>query len=43
MQLLMNFQNFMDLKSSLSYSQEPSTGYYPETDQYTLYRPIIFL
>jgi hypothetical protein len=40
MQLLKNFQTFMEPKSSLSCSQEPSTGPYPEPDQSSPYHPI---
>jgi hypothetical protein len=33
----------MEPEGSLPYSQEPSTGPYPEPDQCNSYRPILFL
>jgi hypothetical protein len=36
-------QNFMEPESSLSYSQEPSTGPYPEPDRSSPYHPILSL
>jgi hypothetical protein len=36
-------QHFMEPEGSLPYSQEPSTGPYPESDQSNLYHPILSL
>jgi hypothetical protein len=36
-------QDFMEPEGSLPYSQEPSTGPYPEPDQSNPYHPILFL
>jgi hypothetical protein len=40
-QLLKNFQHFMEPDGSLPSSQEPSTGPYPEPDQFNPYHPIL--
>jgi hypothetical protein len=36
-------QNFMEPEGSLSFSQEPSIGPYPEPDQSSPYHPILSL
>jgi hypothetical protein len=37
------FSHFMEHEGSLLYSQEPSTGPYPEPPKSSPYHPIIFL
>jgi hypothetical protein len=43
MELLKNFPTFYGTESSLPWLQEPSTGPYPEPDQYSRYYPILSL
>jgi hypothetical protein len=42
-QPLKNFPAFIEPEGSLPYSQEPSTGPYPEPDRSDLYHPILSL